>query len=151
MRRDSFIQQVFKIALPVALQCMLQSSFSIVDQIMVGSLGSVSVAAVGIAGKLSGLYSVVIGAVVSVAGIILSQYLGANDNDEADRGFSLHTLLSIGIGVVFMAVCLAFPVRLMGLYSADGNTVAVAAKYLRIIAFGIEEGFISMVFSSNDE
>ena len=87
MRRDSFIQQVFKIALPVALQCMLQSSFSIVDQIMVGSLGSVSVAAVGIAGKLSTLYSVVIGAVVSVAGIILSQYLGANDNDEADRGF----------------------------------------------------------------
>ena len=147
MRRDSFIQQVFKIALPVALQCMLQSSFSIVDQIMVGSLGSVSVAAVGIAGKLSTLYSVVIGAVVSVAGIILSQYLGANDNDEADRGFSLHTLLSIGIGVVFMAVCLAFPVRLMGLYSADGNTVAVAAKYLRIIAFGFLPYAVSMMTS----
>ncbi|MBQ7596865.1 MAG: MATE family efflux transporter [Clostridia bacterium] len=147
MRRDSFIQQVFKIALPDALQCMLQSSFSIVDQIMVGSLGSVSVAAVGIAGKLSTLYSVVIGAVVSVAGIILSQYLGANDNDEADRGFSLHTLLSIGIGVVFMAVCLAFPVRLMGLYSADGNTVAVAAKYLRIIAFGFLPYAVSMMTS----
>ena len=147
MRRDSFIQQVFKIALPVALQCMLQSSFSIVDQIMVGSLGSVSVAAVGIAGKLSTLYSVVIGAVVSVAGIILSQYLGANDNDEADRGFSLHTLLSIGIGVVFMAVCLAFPVRLMGLYSADGNTVAVAAKYLRFIAFGFLPYAVSMMTS----
>lgn len=147
MRRDSFIQQVFKIALPVALQCMLQSSFSIVDQIMVGSLGSVSVAAVGIAGKLSTLYSVVIGAVVSVAGIILSQYLGANDNDEADRGFSLHTLLSIGIGVVFMAVCLAFPVRLMGLYSEDGNTVAVAAKYLRIIAFGFLPYAVSMMTS----
>ena len=147
MRRDLFIQQVFKIALPVALQCMLQSSFSIVDQIMVGSLGSVSVAAVGIAGKLSTLYSVVIGAVVSVAGIILSQYLGANDNDEADRGFSLHTLLSIGIGVVFMAVCLAFPVRLMGLYSADGNTVAVAAKYLRIIAFGFLPYAVSMMTS----
>lgn len=147
MRRDSFIQQVFKIALPVALQCMLQSSFSIVDQIMVGSLGSVSVAAVGIAGKLSTLYSVVIGAVVSVAGIILSQYLGANDNDEADRGFSLHTLLSIGIGVVFMAVCLAFPVRLMGLYSADGNIVAVAAKYLRIIAFGFLPYAVSMMTS----
>lgn len=147
MRRDSFIQQVFKIALPVALQCMLQASFSIVDQVMVGSLGSVSVAAVGIAGKLSTLYSVVIGAVVSVAGIILSQYLGANDNDEADRGFSLHTLLSIGIGVVFMAVCLAFPVRLMGLYSADGNTVAVAAKYLRIIAFGFLPYAVSMMTS----
>ena len=146
-RRDSFIQQVFKIALPVALQCMLQASFSIVDQVMVGSLGSVSVAAVGIAGKLSTLYSVVIGAVVSVAGIVISQYLGANDNQQADRGFSLHTLLSLGIGVLFMTVCLAFPIRLMGLYSADGNTVAVAAKYLRIIAFGFLPYAVSMMIS----
>ena len=146
-RRDSFIQQVFKIALPVALQCMLQASFSIVDQVMVGSLGSVSVAAVGIAGKLSTLYSVVIGAVVSVAGIIISQYLGANDSEEADRGFSLHTLLSTGIGVLFMAVCLALSVRLMGLYSTDGNTVAVAATYLRIIAFGFLPYALSMMIS----
>ena len=128
--RDSFIQQVYKIALPVALQCMLQASFSIVDQVMVGSLGSVSVAAVGIAGKLSTLYSVVIGAVVSVAGIIISQYLGANDSEEADRGFSLHTLLSIGIGVLFMAVCLA-----------------LSATYLRLIAFGFLPYALSMMIS----
>ena len=55
MRSDSFLQSVTKIAVPVALQSMLQASFSIVDQIMVGNLGSISVAAVGIAGKLSSL------------------------------------------------------------------------------------------------
>lgn len=147
MRRNSFLQQVGKIALPVALQCMLQASFSIVDQMMVGSLGSVSVAAVGIAGKLSTLYSVVVGAVVSVAGIIISQYLGANDNQEANRGFSLHMLLSMGIGVLFMVACLVFPVRLMGLYSGDGKTVAVAANYLRIIAFGFLPYALSMMIS----
>ena len=147
MRRDSFMRQVCKIALPVALQCMLQASFSIVDQVMVGSLGSVSVAAVGIAGKLNTLYSVVVGAVVSVAGIIISQYLGANDNQEADRGFSLHMLLSMGIGVLFMVACLVFPVRLMGLYSGDGKTVAVAANYLRIIAFGFLPYALSMMIS----
>ena len=114
---------------------------------MVGSLGSVSVAAVGIAGKLNTLYSVVIGAVVSVAGIIISQYLGANEKEEADRGFSLHTLLSLGTGVLFMIICLAFPVRLMGLYSTDGNTVAVAAKYLRIIALGFLPYALSMMIS----
>ena len=147
MRRNSFIHQVFKIALPVALQCMLQASFSIVDQVMVGSLGSVSVAAVGIAGKLNTLYGVVIGAVVSVAGIIISQYLGANVNEEADRGFSLHTLMSLGIGVLFMVMCLALPVQLMGLYSEDGSTVAVASDYLRIIAFGFLPYALSMIIS----
>ena len=51
MRSYSFLRSVTKIAVPVALQSMLQASFSIVDQIMVGNLGSTSVAAVGIAGK----------------------------------------------------------------------------------------------------
>lgn len=148
MRSESFIKQVFKIAVPVALQCMLQASFSIVDQVMVGSLGSVSVAAVGIAGKLSTLYGVVIGAVVSVAGIMLSQYLGAKEEREADRGFSLNLLVSLGIGVLFMSVCLIIPSQLMGLYSEDGSTIAVAAGYLRIGALGFLPYAVGMMIST---
>lgn len=148
MRAESFIKQVFKIAVPVALQCMLQASFSIVDQVMVGSLGSVSVAAVGIAGKLSTLYGVVIGAVVSVAGIMMSQYLGAKDEREADRGFSLNLLVSFGIGVLFMSVCLIIPSQLMGLYSEDGSTIAVAAGYLRIGALGFLPYAVGMMIST---
>ncbi len=49
----AFIKTVYNIAIPVALQSMLQSSFSIVDQIMIGQLGSISIAAVGIASKFS--------------------------------------------------------------------------------------------------
>lgn len=148
MRDDSFAKQVLKISVPVALQCMLQASFSIVDQVMVGSLGSVSVAAVGIAGKLSTLYSVVIGAVVSVAGIMISQYLGAKDEKEADRSFSLNTLVSLSIGIIFMTVCLLLPRQLMGLYSEDSSTISVAADYLRIISFGFLPGAIGMMIST---
>ena len=43
-KQNSFGASVIKIAVPVALQCMLQASFSIVDQVMVGTIGSVSVA-----------------------------------------------------------------------------------------------------------
>ncbi|MGN1267275.1 MAG: MATE family efflux transporter, partial [Dorea sp.] len=49
-QEKSFLKTVFNLAIPVALQSMLQASFSIVDQIMIGQLGSVSVAGVGIAG-----------------------------------------------------------------------------------------------------
>ena len=113
MRSNSFIKSVMKIAIPVALQCMLQSSFSIVDQVMVGNLGSTSVAAVGIAGKLSSLYAVVIGAVVSVAGIMISQYIGAKDEKEVNRSFCLNTSISVIIAVVFMSACLLLPTQLM--------------------------------------
>ena len=37
--KETFEKQVINIAIPVALQSMLQSSFSMIDQIMVGQLG----------------------------------------------------------------------------------------------------------------
>ena len=115
MRSDSFLQSVTKIAVPVALQSMLQASFSIIDQIMVGNLGSISVAAVGIAGKLSSLYGVVVGAVVSATGIMISQYIGAKDEKEIKRSFCLNTSVSVIIAVIFMSVCLLLPTQLMEL------------------------------------
>ena len=50
MDKRQFRHDLFSIAIPVTLQCLLQSSFSIADQIMVGQLGSVSIAAIGFAG-----------------------------------------------------------------------------------------------------
>lgn len=57
-QKQNFLTTVCNLAIPVALQSMLQSSFSIVDQIMIGQLGSVSVAGVGLAGKFSSIFSV---------------------------------------------------------------------------------------------
>ena len=62
-QEHSFLKTVCKIAIPVALQSMLQASFSIVDQIMIGQLGSISVAGVGFAGKFSSIYSVIVAAI----------------------------------------------------------------------------------------
>ena len=75
-KRDGFFKTVCTLAVPVALQSMLQSSFSVVDQIMIGQLGSISVAGVGLAGKFASIYSVVVSAVGAVAGLMISQYLG---------------------------------------------------------------------------
>ena len=74
MDKRRFHHDLLSIAVPVTLQCLLQSSFGIADQIMVGQLGSVSIAAIGFAGKFSGLCSTVINAVVTAASIMLSQY-----------------------------------------------------------------------------
>ena len=43
MKKKSFLAEVIGIAVPVGLQSMLQSSFSMVDQLMVGQLGSTAV------------------------------------------------------------------------------------------------------------
>ena len=74
--KHTFLRTVCNLAIPVALQSMLQASFGMIDQIMIGQLGSVSVAGVGLAGKFSSIYTVVVSAIGAVAGIMISQYLG---------------------------------------------------------------------------
>ena len=94
-RNDSFFRSVCNLAIPVALQSMLQSSFSIVDQIMIGQLGSVNVAGVGLAGKFAGIYSVVVAAFGAVAGIMISQYLGQKNRGEVKRSYYLNLLFAL--------------------------------------------------------
>ena len=48
------------IALPVALQSLVQSSFSVVDQVMIGQLGETAITAIGFGGKFLSLALMVI-------------------------------------------------------------------------------------------
>ena len=134
MNQRPFFKNVIRIAIPVALQSMLQSSFSMIDQIMVGQLGSTSIAAIGIAGKFAFLYSVVIGAVTAIAGIMISQYIGQKDKKAADRSLCVNLVVVGGIGLLFTMLSLLLPGQIMRLYTDDVDTASLAASYLRIIA-----------------
>ena len=133
-KNKRFFKTVCNLAIPVTLQSMLQSSFSIVDQIMIGQLGSVSVAGVGLAAKFASIYSVVISAVGAVAGIIISHYLGQKNRREVRRSFYTNLWLGAGIAGLLTLLCVLFPGQIMGLYSKDSETVQAAAAYLTLIA-----------------
>ena len=133
-REKSFLSAVCKLAIPVALQSMLQASFSIVDQIMIGQLGSVSVAGVGLAGKFASIFSVVVSAIGAVAGIMISQYLGQKNNREVKRSFFLNLWMSLGLAAIFSVLCVVFPRQIMSLYTKDDPTQLAAAEYLAIVA-----------------
>ena len=85
-----FFKTVWHLALPIALQSVLQASFSVVDQIMIGQLGSVQVAGVGLAGKFASIFTVLVSAVAAVAGIMLAQYLGQRQTGAAARAFTVN-------------------------------------------------------------
>ncbi|MDO5546690.1 MAG: MATE family efflux transporter [Eubacteriales bacterium] len=132
-RQNSFFASVCSLAIPVALQSMLQASFSIVDQIMIGQLGSVSVAGVGLAGKFASIYSVIVSAVGVVAGIMISQYLGQKNSREVKRSFFVNLLIALGLAGVFTLLCGGFPAQIMRLYTTDAAMGQAAASYLQII------------------
>lgn len=143
-KRETFKRTVMKIALPVTLQSLLQSSFSVIDQIMIGKLGSYSIAGIGLGGKFASLYSVVLGAIASAAGIMISQYIGSKDAKSVSRSFFTNLAFSIGLAVAFLIFCMAVPEFIMGAYTKDEVTRSLAANYLRILAVS----FLPMAVSS---
>lgn len=133
-QKHPFFRAVAALAVPVALQSMLQSSFSIVDQIMIGQLGEVSIAGVGFAGKFASIFSVVVAAVGAVAGIMISQYLGQKNSREVRRSFYLNLLLAALVALLFTGLCALASWQVMGLYTKDGATRQAAAEYLAVIS-----------------
>ena len=133
-KTDTFFRAVCRLAVPAALQSMLQSSFSMVDQIMIGQLGATCVAGVGLAGKFASMYSVVIAAVGAAAGIMLSQYLGQKNGTEVRRSFFQNLLLGLGVAGLFTALCALFPEPVMRVYTKDAATRQAAAAYLALIS-----------------
>ena len=103
--KESFEKKVISIAIPVALQSMLQSSFSMIDQIMVGHLGKKSIAAVEIAGKPGFIYAFVVGAIGTIAGIMITQYIGKNDRETEERSICVNFLVMLLTGIAFFFLC----------------------------------------------
>lgn len=134
MKNNNFFRTVCNLAIPVALQSMLQSSFSIIDQIMIGQLGSVNVAGVGLAGKFSSIFSVIASAIGAISGIMISQYSGQKNKPEVRRSFYLNLSLGTLIAGFFTFICLLFPKQIMGMYTKDFETCQTAALYLILIS-----------------
>jgi len=147
-RQKNFYKNVITIALPVTLQSLLQSSFSVIDQFMIGKLGSSSIAGVGLGGRFSSIYSVLLSAIAAVAGIMVSQYIGQKDEKEVNRSFFANLLMAAGLALVFFVLCFFFPGYVMHFYTKDNVTMQEAAGYLRIISFSYPLMAASVIISS---
>ena len=144
---NSFRRELIGIALPVTLQSLLQSSFAMVDQLMIGQLGSESIAGIGLGGKFASIYTVVLGAVAAAAGIMTAQYVGAEDEEGVGRGYYLNLFLGLLLAAGFMAVCCLFPHEVMRLYTKDGGVRSQAANYLQIYAVSFPLSAISTIMA----
>lgn len=134
MKQEKFFCSVCRLAVPVALQSLLQASFGVIDQIMIGQMGSVEVAAVGLAGKFISIFTVLVSAVSTVAGIMISQYLGRGDRAQVRKSLSVNMAVALGLAALFTVLCAIFPAQIIGLYTPDGSTISISAQYMTIVA-----------------
>jgi putative MATE family efflux protein len=135
MSRDrDFYRDLLRIALPISLQSLIQSSLTSIDQLMIGQLGERSVAAVGLCGKPSYVLGNVLSAITAGTAIYASQLWGKKDTRNFGQVVAT-TLLYGGVPVLIAtALCAGFPELTLSLFTKDAAVISLGAPFLRILS-----------------
>ena len=139
-----FYRQVLMVSLPIMIQNFITNFVSLLDNIMVGRVGTTAMTGVAITNQLIFVFNLVIFGCVSASGIFTAQFFGKGDQrGVADTmRFKLYSgllLCAVGIGVFAF-----FGEPLINLYlQGEGAledaqaSLAAGADYLRIMLFGL--------------
>ena len=130
----SFGLRVAMLALPIALQMLLQSFLGMADVIMVSGLGSAAIAAVGLSAKLHFLLWVLMAGIATGCSVLIAQYTGAKDTSSGAKTLAVTFIVAFAVMlpcVMLFAVNNTWWLRYV---NPDREVVSLAAQYLLITA-----------------
>lgn len=135
MFRDKvFLGKAFRIALPVAMQGMLNTVVNLVDTMMIGTLGATAIAAVGLANKVFFVFSLLVFGIVSGSGVLAAQYWGNRDTKNIRKVLGLALILALGGAFLFLIPAVFCPELVMRIFTLSPDTIRTGAAYLTIAA-----------------
>ena len=130
-----FYRSVLTLGLPIAAQNLLSSSANLIDTVMVGQLGEVSLSAVGMAGQWSFLMFLFFFGFSSGSSVFFSQYWGIKDLSRIRHTYTLGFANVFIISLIFMVVGYCFPAQVIRVFTNDEVVVAEGVLYLRVAVF----------------
>lgn len=151
----AFYKMTLGIAVPMMIQNLISNFVSLLDNVMVGSLGTEDMSAVSIVNQLYFVFTLALFGAVSGAGIFTSQFYGKNDETGIRYTIRFKTIIVIVLAIVASLIFLFAGDFLISLFLHEGDnssdielTATVARKYLNIIVIGLLPFAISNIFSS---
>ena len=145
--RGNLYKVIITLALPIMLNNFIQTLFNLADAYYVGQLGYVEFAATAFVWPVNFLF-ISIGIGISIAGTsILSQCIGAEKYDEANKVSSQLIVVSCIISVIFAIVGYFATPLIVSLMGATGDLAKFGSIYLQITF--LDTPFMFFYFSFN--
>jgi putative MATE family efflux protein len=143
-----YYRQLFRFALPIALQNLVISGLNMVSVLLIGQLGETSVAAVGLANQIFFLLQLVLFGISSGSAIFTAQLWGRHDIPNIRRVLGLCLLLALSGAAIFLAIAQLAPAAALGVYSTDPAVVALGSSYLRTFGWSFFFVAVTVAFAS---
>ncbi len=138
----AFYRRVMALALPIMIQNGITNFVNMLDNVMVGQIGTVQMNGVTVANQLIFVFNLCIFGAVSGAGIFGAQYAGNNDQKGLSHALRFKLLFCTLLTLVGMGIFLLWGQPLIGLYLQGEGSPADAAASL---AYGKQYIFIMLI------
>lgn len=143
-----FLKHIAIIAVPVALQNLLTTTGSMVDTMMLASLGEKTVGAVGLCAQFSSLMFAGYWGFVGGGMMFFSQYWGAKDEEGITRSYGLTLSLMMAVGLIFACLAVMAPEIVMNIYTDKEEIQRIGITYLRVVGFAYPLQVVAMAMSA---
>lgn len=152
-----FYKMVFAVALPIIIQNAITNFVNLLDNIMVGRLGTEAMTGVSIVNQLFFVFNLTVFGAVSAAGIFTAQYHGLQDYKGEKYTFRFKFLIILIGSVIGIALLVLYDRELITFFISSNaefdttdptKTMEHALDYLKIMLIGLIPYAISQVYSS---
>ena len=151
----AFYKMLLTIAVPIMLQNGLTNLVSLLDNIMVGAVGTEQMSGVSIVNQLLFVFNLCIFGGLGGAGIYTAQFFGKKDTQGVQHTFRFKMMLAFTLLATALVVFGLFSKPLIALYLHEGSetgdiaaTAAYGAKYMKVMLWGLLPFAVQQAYGS---
>ena len=151
----TFYAKALSVAVPIMVQNGITNFVNLLDNIMVGSVGTEQMSAVAIVNKLIFVYNLCLFGGCAGVGIFTAQFYGKNDYEGVKKSFRLKLYTTISLLALVQVILNLFGESLISLFLHEGGetgdlalTLQYAKQYLSVIVIGLIPQAFTECYSS---
>ena len=151
----AFYKKVFAVAIPIMLQNGISNFVNLLDNIMVGRLGTEQMSGVSIVNQLIFIFFLCLFGAVGGIGIFTAQYAGQKNDEGIRQTFRFKLFLGFIILALFCAIFILKDTELISLYLHEGSkegdlalTLSCGKQYMAVMLIGLIPVILEQVYSS---
>ena len=150
-----YYKHILSIAIPIIIQNGITNFVNLLDNIMVGQVGTIPMSGVSIVNGVLFVFNLCVFGASSGAGIFTAQFHGSRDDEGIRHTFRFKILACLALSAIGTLIFIFGGRLLIGLYLTGDGDAAMAAgameyglKYLRIMIIGFLPFALSNAYSS---
>lgn len=145
--RQEYFSTLLRLSIPVILQNLMHSSVNLADTVMVGQLGDVSIAGVGLANQFFFILNLIMFGVASGMSVFISQFWGKRDLDGIHRTMALGLWIVVPLMLAATALTTTIPQQILRMFTPDTVVLAEGGQYLRIAGLSYIVSSVTMIYA----